>query len=682
MHDARNKDIVKPATNSVDLRRFVDTVNNVCGTQLNAVQFEAVVHTTQSEFGQVIIGRNLLAVPMDSAVQTLVNVFIKHNDTLPDGQRLQDHQRRHFTGAQPSLKIADKLEQRQLKGAPEFVDKTNAHYAHLRDAKSLERTLHYKYTFSCKVKQRMEITWATSVIYDGPVDKLYTWSRKYIETKEKLPYITESEEIGKAKKDLIGLEANLALAFFKDVKVSFNTLSTSAHALLLESGFWDVVVIDEAAREHLAGIATVLGALRGRIGVVVWSGDHMQGEGIVVGKDANVGLKLLSRNVFAEVADITIKKLDNAMPLDVFTLNTCYRMSQALIDWSSQYCYGGVVKADRNTGYYNIPLRNTLKAYWAQRTRKDFRGKWEQIAIDVNTKAEIASGTTTLVNDGEARQLAWDIKDMLTYEPPASTNEVEYLRIRGSDMIVITNYAGQVSAIRKYLRQQFEDQAPVESEELDDVNVLLGTTNWVQGKEGNIAFYSTVVSNGGVRLAKKDHLGLGFVANIRNYNVSLTRQRLARYIYGNFKLLAQALKDSHAVTHRYGEIFAHVRHLQNSGYILSSEECAHWMQKREAPGAKDSFDKKLREMATFEGEPTDAPEPTNDSMLHSVDTRTSTTGIDKRHFQPMPSGINFAGARDAQGNLTSKKHKNRGKKHAAKRGEGPAGGPSGGSAAA
>lgn len=45
----------------------------------------------------------------------------------------------------------------------------------------------------------------------------------------------------------------------------------------------DVIIIDEAVHDTRTGIAVALGALRGFFKLLIWAGDHYQGEGIVTG---------------------------------------------------------------------------------------------------------------------------------------------------------------------------------------------------------------------------------------------------------------------------------------------------------------------------------------------------------------------------------------------------------------
>jgi hypothetical protein len=616
-------DILKKNTSPADLANFLKTLRCDFAHPPNQVQEAAAIHTTTSDGGStVIIGppgtgktttvlqvarahaklgrRVMLTAPTNAAVGNLVDVFNKHNGSLPENQRVAPHQWVYFTGAHSSLAASSKLKHRQSQEEMELMERNNAYLGHLRDAEIRKKAPRYEQTFGYKLLQRMAY-WLAIPEADGEVDKLHTWSVEFDELAMKLPYITDQDEKQRAKTHLASLKYALSLAYFKQVSFCFCTLSTSAHGMMLESGHWDEVIIDDAARETRAGIATVIEAFRGRASHFTWSGDAAQGEVIIIGSDSNVGHQFLARNVFAEVADIKIKNLEQAIALDVFTLDTCYRMSRKLIDWSSKYCYGGVVKSAPSASRYNHPLRNTLKAYWAARTRETFSGKYDEIAIDINSKSEMLEGSTTMVNTTEAIEVAWLVKDMLLFDPPASTAQVPTVRIRPENFIIISNYVGQVSAIRKALRQTFKGQENLKREDIDALNPALGTTSVVQGREEDIAIYSLCIGNGKTRLKANEKLGLGFVAYLKNYNVSTTRQRVARHVVGSLKLFVQALKDRHPITHRHREFFQDIDRLYQSGFVLSSEECAVWRETRQKPTADDAFGRKIVGLTTFSG---------------------------------------------------------------------------------
>ena len=688
---ATGSDALKQKTTPEQLVKFNQILANDFAFPPNEVQTTAALDTTTSENGVTTIigppgtgktmmdtqilwangklGRRIMGVaPTNSARDSLVEGFIRQNDSRPVPEQFADHLWVVFTGSQSSIAGAERLEHREKKAQTndelQLVLKNREYWAHLHDAQSRDRSPDSVHSLGSKLLRRMNV-WKAHATFDTlNGDQLYTWSNDWFDTNDKLRYISDKEEKDEAKKHLEALEAHLAARFLKDVQYCFCTISTSAHALLLESGVWDLIVIDEAARETRAGIATIVGAFTNRFRQLVVSGDHWQGEGTVVGKDSNIGYKLLSRNVFEQLADVHNKRSDNTTPVGVFMLKEGYRMSEALMNWSNRFCYGNELEAHRLAGTWNQPLRNTLEAYWNQCVRTGFRGTYEQIALDCNFESVVQPGGTTRVNVGEAKFIAWRIKDMLAFVPPKSARGVYYAPIVGTDFIVISNFVGQVSAIRQALREDSPGQK-VDQKELDGVRTLLGTTSWVQGKEAPIAFYSLTVSAGSTRLASDDRLPIGFVADVKNFNVSITRQRVARYIVGNFKLFVQAMIDNHRVVHTHVPFFAHVDYMRNGLFILSQKESEYWCRERKRPEEAHSFDIKLRSKSTFDRDAMEMPENTVESGLHDVDSRPTTTGRTKP--TAAPPNVKFPGLPDNKVTKPKKKRGGKGAKHAAKR---------------
>jgi hypothetical protein len=289
-----------------------------------------------------------------------------------------------------------------------------------------------------------------------------------LETAAKLPYLIDKDERTQAKTPLRALEYNLTVVFLQRVKFLFCTLSTSGHELIAESGTWDLLVIDEAARELRAGVAVALGALYGRVKGIVWAGDHQQGQSVIVGADSNVGYRLLSRNVFASLAE---SEKGGERPCEVELLNVCYRMEKALIAWSSSWLYDGKIVSDPNAGQSDMPLRNMLRAYWTRRLPADYTGPTTQIGLDVTDKTikhEFLTGTTTRLNRGEARQIACTIIDMLMMDLPQSKGGEPYRRIRANDICIITNYTGQVLTIERAMKQRAAEVS-VKQEDLEEL---------------------------------------------------------------------------------------------------------------------------------------------------------------------------------------------------------------------
>ena len=601
---AKNTDILKRETEKKDIDKFKAAVKEISPLS-NENQMRGAVQTCVSPSGNVVLvgppgtgktdtiqkighaqatlGRRVMfTAPMNSNVHTLVDEFIKNNAALPAAKRYKDHEWVYFTGGYTKMSKADVLRNEQLAGDEALVKANEKMFGYLHDAQRRAHIPRYEQTLGYKLRQRIDV-WASDPSFDQePHDRLHTRAKSYLETQLNLPYLSDKEEKSRAKSHLRALEYNFSLLFLEKVKFCFCTLSTSGHKLLSESGTWDVLIIDEAARDTRAGIAVALGSLRGRVKLVVWAGDHNQGEGVVVGADSNVGFNLLSRNVFASLATVT--KKGKATPCEVTLLDVCYRMEQRLIRWSSKWCYDGKVTSSPGAGSSDMALRKMLKLYWSQRLSDDYKGQYKQIGLDVTDigiKDEFMTGTTTRLNRGEAKMIARTVVDMLIMDRPKDDKN-GLRRIRGEDICIIANYTGQVLEIQRQMHRR-ANEVNVKKEDLDAL--WYRTTADVHGKERPITFYSTTIAPGVKRLAMKDHLPIGFVADKKNLNVSITRCKVARYTVGALQLFVQARKDGHPVSRhrRHLGFFDFVGNLHESGSIISFSDSKRWFTKREKP---------------------------------------------------------------------------------------------------
>ncbi|KAI0590854.1 AAA-11 multi-domain protein [Pyrenophora tritici-repentis] len=295
---AEGTDILKQSTSPEELLRF-KTLGKEFEHVPNEEQQLIAPDTTSSEIGVTTIigppgcgktmvdirilwahtrlGRRVMgAAPTNSARDSLVQGFIKQNSSRPVSEQVPDHKWVVFTGGQVSIEGALRLgfdQMKELNPEKELMERNSAYWAHLCDVYVGLKLLH-----------RIAV-WKSDVSYDSPHqggDQLYTWANDFDNTKANLKYIQDPEQHGRSEKHIEALELTLQRCFLKEVSVCFCTISTSAHPLLLESGIWDGVIIDEAARETRAGMATIMGAFSGRIRHFTLSGDHWQGEGIVV----------------------------------------------------------------------------------------------------------------------------------------------------------------------------------------------------------------------------------------------------------------------------------------------------------------------------------------------------------------------------------------------------------------
>jgi hypothetical protein len=527
----------------------------------------------------------LVTAPQNAAIINILESFIKSNERE---SALGEYEYVHFTGACYKVTDAEKLsvqeataKTRDFDGqsihitaeeATAMADSNNILMEYARKALKDDNRPTAKWTFGYKLQKVIEI-WATDAQFHG--SEIQANAASYLEMVEKLPYVDRDE--GRALVSQIeDYEWQLGSYYLRNVvKAVFCTLSSSAHELLVAAYRPEELIIDECAHESLASIATACGAHHSSIKHITLAGDHKQGKGVFAAKDSNVGHEMLSRNLFAEIATNASKEHS------FVSLNESYRSLGELVDFSKQF-YNG----DLRPGIFNTKieadLQDTLKAYWNTRLRPNFcAGSRAQVCIDIAGKHSQQSGTTTKNNVAEAKAIAWTIKDMLDFVPALTTPR----EIRPSDLGVVTPYTGQVLEIRHQLRTL----------DVDLSEILIATTNHAQGKERNVIFFSTVINLGLARVPMGDQFPIGFVADPKSLNVSLSRGRIGRYIFGGLQAIAQMAIDKHPATYKYKAFFGLVKKLADEDRVVSAAEWEYAMRHRQAPSLPAQSFARVRE---------------------------------------------------------------------------------------
>ncbi|KAL6705015.1 hypothetical protein ACN47E_007418 [Coniothyrium glycines] len=670
---AHNESVLKkeiPKKAMTQFRKYCDEI----GHPANPKQMMAAVRTCLSDSGNVVIvgppgtgktevilktghahgrsGRRVMyTAPMNSNVHVLLNKFLQANAGLLEDKQFKEHEWVFFNGGHAKMAKADLLRKKQEGDGNAIMQLAdNKLMAYLRDAEVRARIPHHKYTLGYKLARQIEI-WAADPKYDEePYNKLHTRAKDYKDTAGQINFLTNKDQKTRARSHLVSLEYNLSREFLNGVKFLFCTLSSTGHELVHESGDWDVLIIDEAAGDTRASIAVALGGLLERLKLIVWAGDHYQGKGIVLSKDSNIGYNLLSRNVFANLVDN--KKTNPAAPCETIMLTTCYRMPQKLIDWSSHWCYEDSVKAHPSTTEQDTQLRNMLSYFWKQRVADDFQGDVMQIGLDVtdlNAKDEFLHGTTTRLNRVEANVVAMSVISMLVSEPPKDTASTSYRRIRGSDICIISNFTGQILQLQRAMKEMVKiSKMKPKQADLDDL--WFCTTTDVQGKERNITFYSTVIAPGKLRLETKAHIPIGFVADIKNLNVSVTRCKIARYTVGALQLFVQAWEDRHLVTRnpKHRSFFGFINDLRDRHSIVTYADCMAIFKEGVKQSSGSAFKKLLKQPASFSRQ-AGAKEPRNVDSPVPESSKAKFSG--KNKFKAAPTTANFAGDRNEDGVL-------------------------------
>jgi hypothetical protein len=660
-----NNAILKDETSAKDIEEVKKALQAIKPTS-DESQIQATVNTCVSPSGNVVVvgppgtgktltvaktgyahsilGRRVMfAAPMNSNVFTLLDKFMANNAQLPDEMQLQDHEWVYFTGGYTSIDKGQALSREQSSGHGAQSKANNKLMRYLHDANARAHIPRYDSTLGYKLAQRIAV-WASDPKFDED-DNLHSRAKLYIKTKSSLARIEDKDERSRAKVHLRNAEYNFSVKFLSQVKVCFCTLSTSGHDLLKESGLWDLLLIDEAARETRIGLAVALGALVDRVKLILFAGDHHQGGPIIMSKGSNVAYDFLARSVFANLAEPSHQ--DEATPCEVVTLDTCRRMPQELIAWSSDWCYKSLVKSHSTVGTADTSLHNMLVHYWKGRVHDDYQGSFIQMGLDVtdlNIKDEISAGTTTRLNKHEALQIAATIIDMLATSPPSKPG-LFVRRIRGADICVISNYTGQILEIQQAIRTLARQcNLEVSAEDLDDI--WYKTTTNVQGDEREITFYSLVIAPGTIHLPMEESLPIGFVADLHNLNVSVTRCKVARYIYGALQLYVQLNKDKHPLSKakRYLPFFDFIQRMHNAHSIIALEDSVRWFEKRLKPEQNDTFQKKLLEAARFLDEQEQKVDKAFTGLTKEKEGSDISYTVNNTNRRPPPKDVQFPGA--------------------------------------
>lgn len=298
-----------------------------------------------------------------------------------------------------------------------------------------------------------------------------------------------SRKISALKEKAGEIEFKIKYQLFGEARVIASTLTGSANKVLTGMKY-STLFIDEAAQalEPACWIA-IRKANR-----VIFAGDHMQlPPTIKCYEAAREGL-----------STTLMEKIAKRKPEVVSLLTTQYRMNEAIMKFSSDYFYHGLVQSAPEVKYRGI-LDFDTPVEWIDTNVEDFH---EQTVNDGRGRLNKQEGILTLQH---LKQYISKIgKDRLLDE-----------RINFG---IITPYRAQV----QYLRQLFK-----RDKDLKPFRQLLtiNTVDGFQGQERDVIVISLVRSN-----EKGD---IGFLSDLRRMNVAITRARMKLIILGNAETLGR-----------------------------------------------------------------------------------------------------------------------------------------------
>lgn len=297
------------------------------------------------------------------------------------------------------------------------------------------------------------------------------------------------QERDRLRERLDVLEMSIREELFSNAKVIACTLAGAGHPLMKGQTFHSVF-IDEAAQATEP--ACWIAIKRGRR--VIMAGDHMQLPPTLKSPEAAHGL--LSHTLMEQVA--------TRKPEAVSLLSVQYRMHPDIMRFSSEYFYGGKLRAADNVSYRSA-LDVDSAMIWFDTAGLDWTEKMQKDG-------------TSRYNVEEAKFLVQQLEeyvDMMT---------VRHLLDDKIDFAVISPYQAQIHLLRRLIRQ---------SEKLRHIrrHITVETVDAFQGQERDVVMLSFVRAN--------EDAQLGFLTDLRRINVALTRARHKVMLVGDSETLAR-----------------------------------------------------------------------------------------------------------------------------------------------
>lgn len=295
--------------------------------------------------------------------------------------------------------------------------------------------------------------------------------------------------LSKLRERAYSLEYQINTELFDSAHVIASTLVSSNHRLLDRYHF-GTLFIDEAAQAMEAACWI---AIR-KADRVVLAGDHCQLPPTVKCYEAEKAG--LSTTLMEQI----VKRHSSAVKL----LTTQYRMNENIMHFSSQWFYGGNLKAADE-----VKCRGILD--W------DTPIEWID-TTDLDMREEMVSDTNGRINKAEADLL---LEKLLTYVDKIGLERILDERI---DFGIISPYKAQVHYLRHRIKKTSELQSLRKM-------ISVNTVDGFQGQERDVIFISLVRAN--------EDGNIGFLNDLRRMNVAMTRARMKLVIIGEVATLTR-----------------------------------------------------------------------------------------------------------------------------------------------
>ena len=311
------------------------------------------------------------------------------------------------------------------------------------------------------------------------------------------------QKIARLRERATEIEMHITAQLFDEARVVACTLVGSANKVLFRQKF-STLFIDEAAQalEPACWIA-----IR-RASRVILAGDHQQLPPTIKCYEAmkqGLGKTLMERIV-------------SNLPECVTLLKVQYRMNDAIMQFSSNWFYGGEVQSDESVKYRSVlDFENPIQWVDGNEMLQEVNQELEQEEkLDIDFTEKFIGENHGRINKAEAELV---LTTLLNYINKIGKERFLEERL---DVGIISPYKVQTQYLRQQIRKR-EEFRPFRQ------FISVNTVDGFQGQERDIILISLVRSN--------DSGQIGFLSDLRRMNVAMTRARMKLIIFGDKETL-------------------------------------------------------------------------------------------------------------------------------------------------
>lgn len=296
-------------------------------------------------------------------------------------------------------------------------------------------------------------------------------------------------KINSLKDRATDLEIRINESLFSEARVIACTLAGSANRVLVGQKY-GTVFIDEAAQalEPACWIAI------GKADRVILAGDHCQLPPTVKCMEA----------LRQGLGDTLMQAVVKNKPEVVSLLKVQYRMNDAIMRFSSEWFYGGMLQSAPDVRYRSI---------------LDFDTPIEWVNTEgMDCNEEFVGESYGRINKAEAELSVAQLKNYIT-----KIGRERFLEER-IDVGLISPYKAQVQYLRQLLKKDsfFKPYRPL---------ITVNTVDGFQGQERDVIIISLVRAN--------EEGQIGFLNDLRRMNVAITRARMKLIVLGDASTLTR-----------------------------------------------------------------------------------------------------------------------------------------------